>query len=101
MRSGARGLPRDPAQHWRGAHGASPWARAADAGLAGRIATALRDARAAAPAFDMHAWQFTPASFRALIGTLADAGLSPLRLERLYPTLRDRGEFYAVLHVAA
>ena len=91
----------DPVQHWRGAHGEGPWQRSAGADLAERISTALREARAGAPAFDVHAWQFVPASFRHLIGTLAATGLSPLRLERLYPTLRDSNEFHAVLRVAA
>ena len=91
----------DPPAHWRGEHGADPRATPADPALAGRIAEALRDLNRTDPAFDLHAWQFTPASFRVLFETMAQAGLSPFRIERLYPTLRDRGEFYAVLRIAA
>ncbi len=88
----------DPARHWLGDHGPAP---AADPALPDRIAPALAALHQPGLTHDLHAWQFTPASFRDLIETLAAASLSPLRVERLYPTLRDRGEFYAVLHVAA
>ena len=90
----------DPAAHWHGDHGPTP-DDAADPALPGRVAAALAALRDPILAHDLHAWQFTPSSFRAMIDALAIAGLSPLRIERLYPTLRDRGEFYAVLHVAA
>ncbi len=98
----------DPPAHWAGAHwtgapqngapGADPWA---EAGLVGRVSEALREVRRTELAFDLHAWQFTPDSFRALFDLMAVAGLSPFRIERLYPTLRDSGEFYAVLRIAA
>ena len=88
----------DPPAHWAGAHGADPWA---EAGLVGRISEGLREVRRTELAFDLHAWQFTPDSFRRLFDLMAVAGLSPFRIERLYPTLRDSGEFYAVLRIAA
>jgi SAM-dependent methyltransferase len=88
----------DPPAHWAGAHGPDPWT---EAGLVGRVSEALRELRRTDLVFDLHAWQFTPASFRALFDLMAVAGLSPFRIERLYPTLRDSGEFYAVLRIAA
>ena len=88
----------DPAAHWRGAHGEDPWTAPA---LVGKVEDALRALRRSEVVYELHAWQFTPDSFRRLFETMAAAGLSPFRIERLYPTLRDRGEFYAVLRIAA
>jgi SAM-dependent methyltransferase len=91
----------DATEHWRGEHGPDPWARPAGPELAAQVAEALRGLRGPDVIYDVHAWQFTPESFRRLFESMAAAGLSPFRIERLYPTLRDRGEFYAVLRIAA
>ncbi|MGH7043138.1 MAG: hypothetical protein ACREFY_13555 [Acetobacteraceae bacterium] len=93
----------DPPAHWRGEHGADPQADqgAGWGGLVGQVTEALRELRRTELAFDLHAWQFTPESFRRLFDLMAVVGLSPFRVERLYSTLRDRGEFYAVLRIAA
>ncbi|MDE2583319.1 MAG: hypothetical protein KGL52_16910 [Rhodospirillales bacterium] len=91
----------DPARHWRGEHGADPRLQPAGPMLAAQVEAALRAVHKADLAYDLHAWQFTPASFRRLFDAMAAVGLSPFRVERLYPTLRDRGEFYAVLRIAA
>jgi SAM-dependent methyltransferase len=91
----------DAVAHWRGEHGADPRAAPADQALVGRIAEALRAARRTGLPHDLHAWQFTPAGFRSLFDAMAAVGLSPFRVERLYPTLHDSGEFYAVLRIAA
>ncbi len=50
---------------------------------------------------DVHAWQFTPTSFRALMGQLAGLGLSPFTVERLVETPFNSNEFYAVLRRSA
>ena len=88
----------DPTAHWRGEHGPDP---AAAPDLREKVDAALRAAKNPALPYDLHAWQFTPETFRAVFARMAAVGLSPFRIERLYPTLRDRGEFYAVLRVAA
>ena len=46
---------------------------------------------------DVHAWQFTPESFARIIQLLNELGFISLHLERLYPTLRNQIEFFAVL----
>ena len=46
---------------------------------------------------DVHAWQFTPASFRAIISTLQDRGMIPFKALRVYDTAHNRNEFCAVL----
>ncbi|MDE2007415.1 MAG: hypothetical protein KGI51_12665 [Rhodospirillales bacterium] len=94
----------DPRAHWAGDHG-TPGPDATDPALANHIAAALTAALGAAREpglpYDLHAWQFTPESFRDLFDRLATAGMSPFRIERLYPTPRGRGEFWAVLRIAA
>lgn len=91
----------DADAHWAGLHGPDPRQQAPDPRLAQDIAALLRIARSTDHPLDAAAWQFTPESFRYLIETLAVAGLSPFRIERLYPTRRPAGEFYAVLRIAA
>ena len=44
-----------------------------------------------------HAWFFTPDTFAAIIRDLCDLELIDLELERLYPTLRNTLEFWAIL----
>lgn len=45
---------------------------------------------------DVHAWQFTPSSFKALAHSLARLGYLAMTLVRLYPTPLGRSEFFAV-----
>ncbi len=46
---------------------------------------------------DVHAWQFTPATFREVMGALAAIGLVGLTCERVYDTPFGSNEFTAVL----
>ena len=46
---------------------------------------------------DVHAWQFTPSSFRTIINALNQQGLCRLAVERVYDTVHNRHEFCAVL----
>ncbi|MBS0430492.1 MAG: hypothetical protein JSR41_24665 [Proteobacteria bacterium] len=46
---------------------------------------------------DVHAWQFTPASFFAIMTFLYEAGLTDLAVERVYHTRFRTQEFTAVL----
>ena len=48
---------------------------------------------------DVHAWQFTPQTFRTIITELNRRGLTRLAVERVYDTVYDRNEFGAVLHL--
>ena len=86
----------DPARHWRGDHGS-----VSDRERRRRAAEAI-DAfrRNAGDYIDVHAWQFTPASFRSTMQTLAALGLSAFDVEAVYDTPRDRAEFCAVLRRA-
>ena len=83
-----------PGRHWRGDHGdlsdRLPRLRQAVAALARKPGRSL----------DVHAWQFTPASFRALIGDLRALELTSFRAAEIWETPRSRGEFCAVLERA-
>ena len=46
---------------------------------------------------DVHAWYFSPATFRQNINLLRELEYTGLTVSRLYPTLRERNEFWAVL----
>ncbi|WP_019832301.1 class I SAM-dependent methyltransferase [Sphingomonas sp. PR090111-T3T-6A] len=83
----------DAARHWRGDHGPQR-----DADFADRIGRALKDHDDADGGYiDVHAWQFTPASFRVVIETLRDLHLTAFDIEEIYDTPRDRQEFCAIL----
>lgn len=80
----------DAVRHWAGDHG-SP---GPDVGQVRKALEAWNDPDARP---DVHAWRFTPDSFRSLVGTLGELGLTKLGVERLYPTLHNTLEFFAVL----
>jgi SAM-dependent methyltransferase len=85
----------DPVRHWRGDHG-EPLPR----DRARRIRQALAHHAANADGYiDVHAWQFTPDSFAAIIAALNELGLIRLDLVGVYDTPRDRAEFCAVLQL--
>lgn len=86
----------DPLRHWRGDHGAPRGY--ADIGFFKRGISEFENARGGY--VDVHAWQFTPASFRLLMQTLRDLCLSPFECEQVYPTVYGRFEFCAILRLA-
>jgi hypothetical protein len=49
---------------------------------------------------DVHAWRFTPESFRSIVTILYNLGLSPLKSARVYDTPRPMNEFTAILEKA-
>jgi predicted SAM-dependent methyltransferase len=83
----------DCLRHWAGDHG-EPAYKAHPARI--RQASEMFQ-RSAGGYIDVHAWQFIPQSFREAIQALYELALIPLRVLRVYPTVRDSNEFYAVL----
>lgn len=83
--------------HWRGEHGEDPLFASLSSGIGRRVLEFVRAPPTDQIHPDIHAWQFTPTSFRRLFTELADMALSPLGIERLYSTCRPSNEFYAVL----
>lgn len=84
----------DPARHWAGDHAdASHWAT-----IVPRIRASLAEYDGAGGGYiDVHAWQFTPLSFRRITQYLLELGLTQLRPERTYDTPHGSNEFAAVL----
>ncbi|MDB5243607.1 MAG: hypothetical protein JWP57_4232, partial [Spirosoma sp.] len=62
------------------------------------VIAATREHREAGGRYiDVHAWYFTPDSFRQILGLLHALDLTRLRVERLYRTRQGSPEFWAVL----
>lgn len=83
----------EPIRHWRGDHGAPR-------GIADPrfIQRAVQEYENAAGAYvDVHAWQFTPSSFRMLLEQLRNLDLAPFLCEQAFATVYGRFEFCAVL----
>lgn len=87
----------DAARHWRDDHADPIYTTS----IFDRTRLAIEEFnRSAGEYIDVHAWQFTPESFRKLIGglnALAYIGLIP---ERVYETPFGRNEFSAILRKA-
>ena len=82
----------DPLRHWQRNHGTPSLDLR-------KIVGALAEIEASGGKYvDVHAWQFTPNSFRTIINTIGDMRLAPLRPLRVYQTPFGRFEFCAVLH---
>ena len=89
----------DSIRHWNGDHGevdVNPWYPELDRIARLRLALdgALYDP---AKLRNEHAWFFTPETFDGIFADLVALELTNFRLERLYPTMRNANEFWAVL----
>jgi SAM-dependent methyltransferase len=82
----------DSLRHWQADHG-TPFTPDQSA----RVENALSELRTSEGYIDVHAWQFTPASFRAVIDTLHRLRLIPMQVVRVYNTVFGANEFAAVL----
>ena len=85
-------------RHWANDH--------YDEGWGGSVATKSTDAirefvNSGGSYIDVHAWQFTPDTFRFIMRALFDMGLVGLSVERVYHTPWGRNEFTAVLRKTA
>ncbi|MFC0303600.1 methyltransferase domain-containing protein [Rhizorhabdus histidinilytica] len=87
----------DPRLHWAGDHGP-----AVRADRVAQVEKAMRSHDFNPGRYiDVHAWYFTPDSFRTTIETLTELGLIGLELAGVYDTVRGRNEFCAVLRLGA
>lgn len=85
----------DSGRHWAGDHGPR-----VPADFPARVEKAIRDHDFGMGRYiDVHAWYFTPDSFRTIIETLAALDLTGFELAGVYDTARDRNEFCAVLRL--
>lgn len=84
----------DPARHWSGDHMIDNY----ECRIAPRAGAAVQKFRSSIDKYiDVHAWQFTPESFRGLIRVLREMELTSLNPVRIYQTPRNRFEFTAIL----
>jgi SAM-dependent methyltransferase len=81
----------DPKRHWSGDHGEL-------VEIKERIMTALAEFRGHPDQYvDVHAWYFEPSSFRETLDLLRELEYTNFSVARIYPTLRDSIEFWAIL----
>lgn len=80
----------DPVRHWAGDHG--------EVALKLPILeAAILEYQNANGILDVHAWQFTPTTFKEIITHLSALGLISFEIVEIYPTLRNEFEFKAIL----
>jgi hypothetical protein len=87
----------DPVRHWQKDHGVNLSLARLQGNRAVQFLAAVEGLRSSAEYADVHAWKFTPAGFRVLFENLYSLKLTELRTIRLYPTVKNSNEFYAVL----
>lgn len=81
----------DTPRHWAGDSGVQQI-------TAARVKHAIKEWKAARGGYvDVHAWQFTPDSFRQNLDLIHALNLIDLSVERVYQTASGRNEFCAVL----
>ena len=84
----------DAPRHWEGDHLKPEY----NAKIPDQIAKAIRQYRAANGTYiDVHAWRFSPPSFREMLNILSDMQVIPFKVIRVYDTPRPRVEFMAIL----
>jgi hypothetical protein len=66
----------------------------------GKVKTAVAEWRASKGQYiDVHAWYFTPESFKEMVSLLNNLDYINLRVERLYPTRSGSLEFWTILKI--
>jgi hypothetical protein len=83
----------NPTEHWKNNHGTQ---NDTNTNIKEAIKEYL-DAEKNNTYIDVHAWQFTPNSFRKIIKLLNELGLINLNIERIYNTINNTFEFIAIL----
>ena len=89
----------DPIEHWNGNHG-DPLVNPHFPGLdrIDRIKIAIDSFYENNEYIkNEHAWYFTPESFMSIVNDLIALNLINIEVERIYPTMRNSGEFWVIL----
>lgn len=86
----------DASRHWRGDHGSAR----ADANPQHIVDAVNEYSNAGGNYIDVHAWQFTPLTFRRLIEMLFAIHRIKMKIANVYPTPYNGIEFCAVLELA-
>ena len=85
----------DSGRHWAADHGPALAADHVD-----RVRHAISGYQGSGGYIDVHAWYFTPDSFRAIIDTLSALGRIGLEVAGVYDSARGCNEFCAVLRLS-
>lgn len=88
----------DPQRHWAGDSGQNPAQAELGRERAAKLLEEVRQLQEEKAYVDVHAWKFTPDSFRSVMHNLFALRLTDFRVERVYHTLKGKNEFYAILH---
>ena len=87
----------DTVRHWRGDHGINLNVSPLDETRIALFLAELEMLRRSEEYPDVHAWKFTPKSFKIMFDNLFNLKLTKLRLVRMYPTVKNSNKFYVVL----
>ena len=84
----------DPLRHWQNDNDDI----ALDSAYVERIRSSIVEWRSSNGSYvDVHAWQFTPLSFKSIVNTLTQLDMIKLQLEAVFETPFPRNEFIAIL----
>lgn len=86
-----------PVRHWQGDHGVNRAILPLQAEQSTSFLVELERMRLSDDYTDVHAWKFTPSTFHVVLENLLRLKLVNLKVMRLYQTVRNSNEFYAVL----
>lgn len=88
----------DPVEHWNGNHGnPDDNPEYPNSNRIERLQIAIDTYHEQGFVKDEHAWYFTPETFESIINDLNVLGLINLKIERMYPTMRNSLEFWVIL----
>ncbi len=88
----------DPVEHWNGNHGnPDDNPEYPNSNRIERLQIAIDTYHEQGFVRDEHAWYFTPETFESIINDLNELGLINLKIERMYPTMRNSLEFWVIL----
>ena len=91
----------DPLRHWQGDYGRDALREGLENERIDQLRQEIEALKLHREYIDVHMWKFEPANFTAILDALWRLRLTDLRLVRLYPTVKDSNEFYAVLSLDA
>ena len=88
----------NPVEHWNGNHGnPDDNPEYPNSNRIERLQIAIDTYHEQGFVKDEHAWYFTPDTFESIINDLNELGLIRLKIERMYPTMRNSDEFWVIL----
>ena len=84
----------NPFEHWKSKHEPASYYKTLNLD---NIKSAIAVYASSDAYIDVHAWYFTPDSFRRVFDALQSLGLINMRIARMYSTIHNSNEFYVIL----